>query len=125
MKNLIFTVTSTELNSLIDVEKDVTLSITTYLPTGGSSVTNWFPLELYIPNTTGTDVTFNIFEDVDEYNEYVADPTNFQFLPIKNGNSLSNPDVTKFYKIIVRGVTATAVQDLLIYCINYQDIKGA
>jgi hypothetical protein len=125
VKNLIFTVTSTELNSLVNVEKDVTLSISVNLPTGGTSVTNWFPLELYIPNTTGTDILFNIFEDAEEYAEFVASPTNFQFLPVKNGNSLSNPDVTKFYKIIIRGVTATAVQDLLIYCINYQDIKGA
>jgi hypothetical protein len=124
MKNLKFTVTSVQLNTTSDVEVDVTMTITKYLPTGGSTNSYLYPIQLYIPNTTGTNVLFNIFEDEDEYNEYVSDPTNFVFLPILDGNALSNSDVTKFYKIIVRGETATASADLEIFCINYQDIKG-
>lgn len=124
MKNLLFTVTDTQLNTTTDVEVDVTMKITKYLPTGGSTSSYLYPIQLYIPNTTGTNVLFNIFEDEEEYNEYVADPTNFVFLPILDGNALSNSDVTKFYKIIVRGESATAASNLLIYCINYQDIKG-
>lgn len=124
MKNLLFTVTDTQLNTTTDVEVDVTMTITKYLPTGGSTSSYLYPVQLYIPNTTGTNVLFNIFEDEEEYNEYVADPTNFVFLPILDGNALSNSDVTKFYKIIVRGESATAASNLLIYCINYQDIKG-
>lgn len=124
MKNFLFTVTDTQLNTTTDVEVDVTMKITKYLPTGGSTSSYLYPIQLYIPNTTGTNVLFNIFEDEEEYNEYVADPTNFVFLPILDGNALSNSDVTKFYKIIVRGESATAASNLLIYCINYQDIKG-
>lgn len=124
MKNLDFTVTSVQLNTTTDVEVDVAMTITKYLPTGGSTNSVLYPTQLYIPNTSGANVLFNIFEDVNEYNEYVADSTNFIFLPILDGNALSNSDVTKFYKIIVRGESATATADLKIYCINYQDIKG-
>jgi hypothetical protein len=124
MRNLKFTVTAAQLNALTPVVVDVVLSETTYTPTGASTVANYYPLQLYIPNNSGTDIEFNTFESLEEYNEYVADPTNFQFLPVLNGNALSNSDVPQLYRVLVQGVTATAVQDLTIYCINYQDIRG-
>lgn len=124
MRNLKFTVTAAQLNALTPVVVDTVLSETTYTPTGDSTTAHFYPLQLYIPNNSGTDILFNTFESLEEYNAYVADPTNYQLLPVLNGNALSNSDVPQLYRLIIQGATATATQDLIIYCINYQDIRG-
>lgn len=124
MKNRIFTVTASQLNSgnpIVINNIPIEYTIDTYSQDNNKK-NYYYPKELIIPNYSGRTIGFNLFSSEAEYNEYLTDSTYFDLIRVFNNSTYTSLKIPKVEKIVIVGITGTASYDLIVECINYLDI---
>jgi len=122
MRNRTFTITVDQLNNsgTIKIDSSMTLYQTTIAKGLVSGVI--FPKELQSINATGCDLEYNFFANENEYSEYTADDTNYDFIYLPNNSTLEDNNVLnrcKYFLVKKENDTDTATSDLRIDFINY------
>lgn len=78
-----------------------------------------YPQEIQVVNESGVGIEYNLFRNKAEYDEYVADPTDFAFVRVPDGAVANNDNINKPYKCIIKVYEGTAIVDLIVEFINY------
>lgn len=123
MRNRNFTVTSTNIETgnvqLID-NIPIGETISPVNNNDNNPIYYYYPKQLLIKNITGAEIGFNVFENTEEYNNYLASATNYQLIRIANNVTYEFKDLPKTEKIIIQKISGTASANLIVQCINYR-----
>jgi len=123
MKNQTITVTSTEINTKVDIVKDCRLMLTSsgYAARNQSKSS---PKRFFFVNSTGEDIEFNFLTEL-ELEEYSVFPERFTGVRVNNAGSFSswevfgNEDLEDVAYIKVKGLDNGASANLTIYCLKF------
>lgn len=124
MKNKVFTVTASELNTGNEILVNpipIGYNVETFAQ-DFNKINYFYPKQITIINNTKADLGINIFSSTNEYNDYLKDNTDYDFILLNNGSVLNNSNALKSQSILVKKLNGFAESDLVIQCINYQDI---
>lgn len=122
MKNKTFTITTDQLNNsgTIIINTSMILYQTTINQGYVSGVI--FPNEMQTINSTGIDLEYNFMANDDEYNDYLDDSTNYDFIYFPNNSTLEDNNVMnrcKYFLIKKQNELDEAESNLRIDFINY------
>jgi len=124
MKNKVFTVTASELNTGNEILINpipIGYDIETFAQ-DFNKINYFYPKQISIINNTKADLGINIFSSTSEYNDYLKDNTDYDFILLNDGSVLNNSNALKSQSILVKKLNGFAEANLIIQCINYQDI---
>lgn len=122
MRNKIIPVTVAELNAHTNKVVTAYMDIASVGSGGVTETIKYYPKKVQFINATGNAVKVNIFSSEEEYQLFVADPTNYALFTIANNTTqiwTSSTILPPAFKIVVLG-TATASADFTIEAICYQ-----
>lgn len=125
MKNKVFTVTQSDLNSHAVITNTTVISGTPGFYQNDTRIVYEYPKRIQFINKTGQDVKVNILSSVDEENKYKADATNYQFFTIPSAtvyNMGSAENLPNAYKVLAQIPSASPTGDFIIECIGYQEL---
>lgn len=122
MKNKRYTITATDINTGSIQTLTIPMTVVRTSSNGEVQTIVLKPLDVQSYNYSGADLEFNFFANDDEWNEYQADATNFDFITFGNETMLT-ADARNFlscYKFCIKKKSGTATADLEIEFINYR-----
>lgn len=125
MKNKVFTVTQTNLNTHNVISNTTVISGVPAFYQNDTRITYEYPRRIQFINKSGQDVKVNILSSPKEETDYTADATNYQFFTIPSAtvfNMGSAENLPNAYKILTQLPSATASGDFIIECIGYQEL---
>lgn len=123
MKNKRITVTAANINLTTDVIFDV--SKTGSETDATKTIVNTFPIfpkQISFVNTSKENVEINTFMSEEEYQDYVSDPTDYDFIYVPQGMAFSSLgfSLQRVYKFVIRGMGTAAKDNIIIDFINYR-----
>ena len=124
MKNRVFTITDSQLNSGEEIFIDdipIGYGLETF-NTDLNRINYFYPKQVIINNYTKATIGINIFYNEKEYIEYQSDNSNFDYIIVYSGSTLENKNLTKTQSIVVKRLDGFAESNLTIQFINYVDI---
>lgn len=122
MINNRFTLTSTQINTTLDIVLSTEIIKNNSSVIGNTDTRYLYPLEIQIINDCGAGVEWLLLSNLDEYNNYIANPTSFVFVRLPYGHILQENfnSLGRCYKFVIRGYETTATDNLICEFINYK-----
>lgn len=128
MKNKRQIITTAQLNLAIDHATTIELNTrVSYTPKDGDPQ-SLYPREIQVFNNSGTEIEYLFLNGDEEYQEYLLNQTNFDFVRLPDGAYLQDDGrhLAKSTKFLVRkntfGVQGTADANLCVEFINYGSV---
>ena len=123
MINKRFDITASDLNVGDPIILDVEIIKTIPAINGTDDTRYLYPQQIQIINDCNAGVEWLSLRDIEEYDEYILNPSLFTFVRLPSGYSLQD-DFTSFgrcYKFIVKAYQLTTVSNLTLEFINYRN----
>lgn len=125
MKNKVFTISKSELDSGAIKVIDTYIDINDVSPSGAIEPRRYYPKKVNFLNTSGITVRANIFSSDAEIASYSGTPSNYEFFSIPTATSLiltASSILPTAYQIMIVG-SGTANTGMSIECIGYQPYR--
>jgi len=120
MKNKTITITADQINTDVPIMVDASMSLYQTTINDGTVSGVIYPKEIQVINSTGCDLEYNFMANDNEYNDYLDDGTNYDFIHLPNETTLEDNNVMNRCKyFIVKKESGLATSDLRIDFINY------
>lgn len=122
MKNRKVIVTKEQINTGLVIEIDSSLVASGNYDSSNLLETKiLYPNYVYLDNSSGVDLSWNIISNEKEYNDYLRYPNQFALIPLKSSKVLQSIDRNpKCYKFILqKNSVSSALRDIEVYFVNY------